>query len=101
MPAGPVAEPFIDADDVADVAVAALLTEASGHEVRYVPVTTEEFVALLADAGVPIDEAAGLGDLFAGVLDGTTRRPPTASSGPSAAPPATSSTTPAAPPRPA
>ncbi len=96
LPAGAVPEPFVDADDIADVAVAALLgtvpldrvyevtgpraltfgqvaaeiTAASGRPVRYVPVTVDEFVAGAVGAGYPPEVAAGLGDVFGAVLDG-------------------------------
>jgi uncharacterized protein YbjT (DUF2867 family) len=95
-PAGDVGEPFIDADDIADI-VAAALTEdrhvgqiyevtgprlltfgeavneiaaASGRQIGYVPITPQEFAAALIDAGVPEDFATDLTDLFSQVLDG-------------------------------
>jgi uncharacterized protein YbjT (DUF2867 family) len=93
---GDVAEPIIDADDVADVAVAALtqdghagrvyevtgprlltfgemaaeLTAATGREVRFVEVTPEEYAAGAAAAGVPAEEIEGLTELFTSILDG-------------------------------
>lgn len=96
LPAGDVAEPFVDADDIADVAVAALtedghtgqiyevtgprlvtfaqaaeeIGEAAGYQVRYVPVTAEQYSVYLAGQGVPAEFAAGLTDLFTEVLDG-------------------------------
>jgi uncharacterized protein YbjT (DUF2867 family) len=96
LPAGDVAEPFVDVEDIADVAVAALtddrhvgqvyevtgprlltfteaageIARASGREVRYQPVSTEAYVAAAIDAGVPAEDAAPLADLLAGVLDG-------------------------------
>ena len=96
LPAGDVAEPFLDVDDLADVAVAALtedghggrtyeltgprlltfadaaaeLTRVVGRPVRYVPVTAEDFRAGAADAGVPAEDVDALTDLFARVLDG-------------------------------
>lgn len=96
FPAGEVAEPFLDVDDIADVAVAALtdpaahagqtyelsgprlltfaeaaaeIAQAAGRPVRYVPVTPEAYAAELA-AWVPPDYAAFLGDLFRQLLDG-------------------------------
>jgi uncharacterized protein YbjT (DUF2867 family) len=95
-PAGDVAEPFIDCDDIADVAVAALtgeapsgqvyevsgprlltfaeaveeIAQASGREIRYVPVTSEEFRTGMIEAGVPADFARDLTALFAEVMDG-------------------------------
>lgn len=96
LPARDVAEPFLDVEDLADVAVAALtqpghggqvyeltgpqlltfaevaaeLSGALGREIRYLPVTPEQYAAGAADAGVPAEEIAPLTDLFARVLDG-------------------------------
>lgn len=96
LPAGDVAEPFVDADDVADVAVAALtegghageiyeltgprlltfreavgeISRATGYEVRYVPVSLGEFASALEQEGVPPEVVGLLGYLFAEVLDG-------------------------------
>jgi uncharacterized protein YbjT (DUF2867 family) len=96
LPAGEVGEPFVDADDLADVAVAALLapdapnrvhevtgprlltfaevaaelSAAAGHEVVYQPVSREEFVGGMVAEGVPADVAGAYGDLFGEVLDG-------------------------------
>jgi uncharacterized protein YbjT (DUF2867 family) len=90
------AEPFIDADDIADVAVAALtsdrhigqlyevtgprllswadavaeVAQAAGRPVRYVPVSLEDYAALLLDQQVPSDYVKMLTDVFAQVLDG-------------------------------
>ncbi|WP_146654033.1 NAD(P)H-binding protein [Labilithrix luteola] len=95
FPAGNVAEPFLDAEDIADVAVEALTDErhnghiyeltgpklltfaeavgeiakASGRDLRYVPVTSEEYAQALA-AFMPAPEASFLTDLFRHVLDG-------------------------------
>jgi len=95
FPAGDVAEPFIDADDIADVAVAALtddahagaihelsgprlltfgdavaeIARASGREVRYVPISFEEYASALA-AHVPAEHVDFLVDLFRTILDG-------------------------------
>lgn len=97
FPAGDVAEPFIDADDIAEVAVAALtddrhdgevyevtgprlltfaeavdeIAAAVGRPVRYLPVTPEEYAAgLIEHAGVPAAEAYGLAELFRVIFDG-------------------------------
>ncbi|MGH9277774.1 MAG: NmrA family NAD(P)-binding protein, partial [Acidimicrobiales bacterium] len=96
VPAGDVTEPFIDVDDVADIVVAALtedghrgqlyevtgprllsfadvaaeLSGATGREVRYVPVSSEDFVSALRAEGLPPDLVAGLAGLFDEVLDG-------------------------------
>src|SRR5262249_34670717 len=92
---GDVGEPFIDVDDIADVAVAALLDDAhigrtweltgprlvtldqaavqlsaaSGRAVRYVPVTTGEFTRALTD-DIGVEYATFLSQLFTFLLDG-------------------------------
>jgi uncharacterized protein YbjT (DUF2867 family) len=96
LPAGDVPEPFVDADDIADVAVAALTQEghsgrlyeltgprlltfadavgeiarAAGREIRFVPVTIEQYAAALAEHDVPDDVVALITYLFTEVLDG-------------------------------
>jgi uncharacterized protein YbjT (DUF2867 family) len=96
LPAGDTAEPFLDADDIADVVVAALtedghigqlyeltgprlltftdvaaeLSTAVGRDVQYLPVTPGEFAAELVTAGLPQEEAVPISELFAEVLDG-------------------------------
>ncbi|WP_345693839.1 NmrA family transcriptional regulator [Streptomyces coeruleoprunus] len=96
FPAGSTAEPFVDADDLADVIVAALTRDghegvvheltgprlltfaevaaeiggAAGREVAYEPVTADEYAALLQGFGVPAPEARWLAGLFAMLLDG-------------------------------
>ncbi|MFW6773493.1 NmrA family NAD(P)-binding protein [Nocardioides sp. CPCC 205120] len=99
LPAADVPEAFVDLDDVADVAVAALtapsggpLTDATleltgpelltfadvaailahrtGRPVTFEPVDAAGFVADVAHDGVPAEEAAPLAELFAEVLDG-------------------------------
>ncbi|MEM7681801.1 MAG: NAD(P)H-binding protein [Planctomycetota bacterium] len=96
LPAGAVAEPFVDADDIADVAVAALvedghhgqvyevtgpesltfnevaqiLTQASGHAVRYQAVSMPAFVAGLRAEGAPEQLAGLLEHLLGELLDG-------------------------------
>jgi uncharacterized protein YbjT (DUF2867 family) len=95
LPAGDVPEPFVDADDIADVAVAALtedghagevyeltgptsltfaeaveeIARAAGRDVRYVAVPLEEYTGLAADT-VPPAYLALLAYLFREVLDG-------------------------------
>lgn len=95
FPAGAVSEPFLDADDIADVAVAALtddahagqiyeltgprllrfdeavdaIAQASGRTLRYVPVTPAEYATLLTRY-LPAEEASGLASLFGYLLDG-------------------------------
>jgi uncharacterized protein YbjT (DUF2867 family) len=89
LPAGDVPTPFLDADDIADVAVAALteeghagqlyeltgprsltFAEAAGREVRYVPVSLEEHAAEAAEHGVPAEVVELLTYLFDEVVDG-------------------------------
>src|ERR671921_834763 len=104
LPVGDVPTPFLDADDIADVVVAALteeghagqlyeltgprsltfaeaaaeIAEATGHEVRYVPVSLEEHAAEAAEHGVPAEVVELLTYLFSGVVDG---RNPTTTAG--------------------
>lgn len=96
LPGGATAEPFLDADDIADVVVAALtddrhigqlyeltgprllafteaaavLSAAIGREVQYLPVTPEEYASELVTYGLSKEEAVGIAELFAEVLDG-------------------------------
>ena len=96
LPAGDVGEPFIDAEDIADVAVAALtedghsgqlyevtgprllsfadavaeIAKASGREIGYVPVSPDQFVAALTAQDVPAEYVWLLEYLFSEVLDG-------------------------------
>jgi uncharacterized protein YbjT (DUF2867 family) len=94
LPAGDEPEPFVDADDIADVAVAALtddrhirqvyeltsprllsfraavdeIAEATGREINYVQVSTEEYEAVMAEEGVPVEFRSFLNYLFGEVL---------------------------------
>jgi uncharacterized protein YbjT (DUF2867 family) len=96
LPAGDVPTPFLDADDIADVAVEALtderhvgqlyeltgprsltfaqaateIAEAAGREVRYVPVSLEQHEAELAEHGVAPEVIELLTYLFSEVVDG-------------------------------
>ena len=96
LPAGDVPTPFLDVDDLADVAVAALtddrhvgrlyeltgphsltfadtaavIAAAAGRPLRYVPVTLEEHAAELRDHGVRAEVVELLTYLFDEVLDG-------------------------------
>ena len=96
LPAGEMAEPFVDADDIADVAAAALtedghagqiyeltgprlltftqvaeeISRASNRTVRFVDVPHEAFVQGVAESGAPDDIAWLLDYLFSTVLDG-------------------------------
>ena len=96
LPAGDVPEPFVDCDDIADVAVAALtgaapsgrvyevtgpraltfaetaqeMSKASGREVTFVPVPLGAFADEMRGYGVPDEEIELLRYLFGEVLDG-------------------------------
>jgi uncharacterized protein YbjT (DUF2867 family) len=96
MPGGDTLEPFLDADDIADVVAAALLDDrhvgrlyeltgprlmtlaeaaaaigrAAGREVHYVPLTTEAYAADLHEHGMPEAVALPLAHMVAEVLDG-------------------------------
>ncbi|MDO8189469.1 NAD(P)H-binding protein [Conexibacter sp. JD483] len=96
LPVDGVREPFVDCDDVADVAVAALtesghagrvheltgtrllsfddavaaIAAASGRRLDYVPVTAEQYADGMRGAGVPEEAIALTAHLFAEVLDG-------------------------------
>jgi uncharacterized protein YbjT (DUF2867 family) len=96
LPAGDTPEPFVDADDIADVAVAALtddahigrlyeltgprlltfadaITEIStavGREIRYIPISVEEFANTAVALGVPGEIVDLLSRLFGEILDG-------------------------------
>ncbi|WOX21108.1 NmrA family NAD(P)-binding protein [Streptomyces solicathayae] len=96
FPAGGTAEPFVDADDLADVIVetltsdghaglvheltgprlltfaevAAEISRASGREVAYVPMSEAEYAGLLQQFGLPEPDAQWLSALFATLLDG-------------------------------
>jgi uncharacterized protein YbjT (DUF2867 family) len=100
LPAADVPEPFVDADDIADVAVAALtedghvgrlyeltgprlltfaeavdeIAQATGREIRYVPVSVAEHAAAAAEHGVPAEVVDLLTYLFSEVLDGRNAR---------------------------
>ena len=96
LPAGDTPEPFVDAGDIADVAVAALtddthigelyeltgprllafaqaaeeISNATGRDIPYVAVSLEEHAAVAAEQGVPAEVIDLLTYLFNEVLDG-------------------------------
>ena len=96
LPATDVAEPFVDANDIADVAVAALtesghageiyeltgprlltfadvareISEAAGRDVQFVEIPAEAFASAVARSGAPAEIAWLLNYLFETVLDG-------------------------------
>ncbi|MEU6788612.1 NmrA family NAD(P)-binding protein [Nonomuraea angiospora] len=95
LPVADVPEPFVDVNDIADVAAAALshghagrlyeltgprlltfaqaaeeLSRVTGRKISFVRVTPEEYVIGAVKDGVPEEEAAGLAALFTGILDG-------------------------------
>ncbi|MDH6677284.1 uncharacterized protein YbjT (DUF2867 family) [Rhodococcus sp. LBL1] len=101
LPAGDVPEPFVDADDIADVAVAALtqpghvgkvyeltgpraltfaeavaaIGDAAGRDIDYVQVPAADYAAALAAEKVPDDVVELLMYLFTTVLDGRNATP--------------------------
>jgi uncharacterized protein YbjT (DUF2867 family) len=101
VPAGDIPEPFVDAEDIADVATAALtedghdgevyeltgpralrfeeaaaeIAAATGRPLRFVSVPADAFHAGMLEAGVPPDEAALVSWLFSEVLDGRNVEP--------------------------
>jgi uncharacterized protein YbjT (DUF2867 family) len=100
LPAGDVPEPFVDADDIADVAVAALtddrhigelytltgprlltfadaieeIARATGREIRYARISIDEFAAAARAEDVPPELVELLTYLFSEVLDGRNAR---------------------------
>jgi uncharacterized protein YbjT (DUF2867 family) len=96
LPVGAVPEPFVDVEDIADVATAALtedghvgrlyeltgprllsfeeavgeIAAAAGRPIRYVQVPLDAWLAEMAEAGEPEDTLSLLGFLFSEVLDG-------------------------------
>ncbi|MBV7533714.1 NAD(P)H-binding protein [Chitinophaga sp. sic0106] len=96
LPVGEVGEPFIDADDIADVAVAALIdnkhsqqiyevtgpalltfreavaeiAKVTGRQIHYEGISMDEYTTQLALHGVPADITNLLTYLFTEVLDG-------------------------------
>ena len=96
LPAGETPEPFIDVDDIADVAVAALtesghqgevyevtgprpmtfkdvayeISKATGKEVKFIDIPHQSFMGALESSGVPSDVAWLMDYLFSTVLDG-------------------------------
>jgi uncharacterized protein YbjT (DUF2867 family) len=96
LPVGDVGEPFVDADDIADVAVAALtddrhighlyeltgprlltfaeavgeISKSTGRDIGYVQVSAEAYATALEQAGLPADFQWLINYLFNTVLDG-------------------------------
>lgn len=96
LPVGAVPEPFVDADDIADVAVAALtdhkhigqlyeltgprmltfaqaigeIARASDRKIAFAQIPMQDFAAGAAEQGMPADIVDFLGYLFTEVLDG-------------------------------
>jgi uncharacterized protein YbjT (DUF2867 family) len=96
LPAGNIGEPFVDAEDIADVAVAALtdaghanqlyeltgprlltfeeavgeIAKAAGRPIRYEQLSMEEYARALTEYGIPNEYVALLTYLFTEVLDG-------------------------------
>ncbi len=96
LPAGEIREPFVDVDDIADVAVAALtddrhigelyeltgprlmtfaeamsdISQATGRDIQYVPISHADYAAALAEAGLPPEFEWLVNYLFTHILDG-------------------------------
>ena len=96
LPAGNVGEPFVDADDIAEVAVAALtdgsptqqvyevtgprlwtfgeaiaeIAKVTGRDVRFIQVSSSDYASALQQANVPEDLVTLITYLFTEVLDG-------------------------------
>jgi len=96
LPVAPVGEPFVDAEDIADVAVAALtqlghsgqlyeltgpraltfadaiaeIARVTGRDIRYISISPDEYRAALVQAQVPQDVIELVLYLFGTVLDG-------------------------------
>ncbi|MFJ6661230.1 NmrA family transcriptional regulator [Streptomyces sp. NPDC091377] len=96
LPAGDNSDPFVDADDIADVAVAALtedghvgeryeltgprlwtfaegvqeIAKATGRDLRYEPITRKQFAEAIVDDGAPRDFAEPLATLISEFFDG-------------------------------
>jgi len=96
LPAGDIVEPFIDVDDIADVAVAALtesgrknrlyevtgprlmtfaqcideISQALGRPIKYSSITVDHYIDALGSKGVPDDVQWLLRELFTVVFDG-------------------------------
>ncbi len=96
LPVGTVGEPFVDADDIADVAVAALtdprhagktyeltgprlltfadvaavISDATGRDIGFVRIGAEDYRAGLVDAGLPEPIVDLVSGLFATLFDG-------------------------------
>jgi uncharacterized protein YbjT (DUF2867 family) len=101
LPAGDIAEPFVDADDIADVAVAALtqfrhrnkvfevsgpraltfaqcmqeISEALGRQVTYTRVPVDAYINFLQEQGLSQEMRWLLRELFTVVLDGRNSHP--------------------------
>ena len=96
LPVGDVGEPFVDADDIADVAQTVLtqpghvgqlyeltgarllsfaeavaeIGKATGRDIRYLRISHAEFTEALASHNLPPEFASLLNELFTEVLDG-------------------------------
>jgi uncharacterized protein YbjT (DUF2867 family) len=96
LPAADVPEPFVDVEDITDVAVAALtedghngeiyevtgprmltftevaqeISRAAGREVKFIPIPKEAFAGAIAESGAPEEITWLLSYLFETVLDG-------------------------------
>ncbi|WP_062982400.1 NAD(P)H-binding protein [Nocardia anaemiae] len=97
LPGGDGAASFVDAEDIAAVVVAALtedqhsgqiyelsgpravtlaeavatISEVAGREIRYVPLSVEDYVAELVEQGLPTADAEAFADMVAPIREGT------------------------------
>lgn len=100
FPARNIAEPFVDAEDIADVVTAALvekrhigqvyevtgprlltfteavaeIAKATGRQIQYAPISAEQYGSALVEHGLPADFVTPLVKLFTTVLDGRNAR---------------------------
>ncbi|HTF52853.1 MAG TPA: NmrA family transcriptional regulator [Pseudonocardia sp.] len=96
LPAPEIGEPFVDAEDIADVVVTALtedghsgelyeltgprlmtfadsvaeIATATGRDIDYQTISSQEFIAGLVEQGLPKEEATVFAEIFDTVLDG-------------------------------
>jgi uncharacterized protein YbjT (DUF2867 family) len=79
-PAGDTPEPFVDADELTGPRLLTFaeavgeISRALGREIRYVPISIEDFAAAAAEQGVPSEVVEMLTFIFGEVLDGRNAR---------------------------
>ena len=101
LPSGNIPEPFIDVDDIADVAFACLtekrlinqvfevtgpeaitlndcariIAKVTQRDIMFVPITAEQFISVLSEQGLPDDVLWLMNELFTVVMDGRNSEP--------------------------